>query len=253
MNSVIVGGKYIATAFDLLGFYKETEQISVSLEKWEETLTNQQFLGGDTPSFEDHEAFNLLKRNPGKDKPYTQGWYMLLSMYRPEVRASWKAAVAAAPAKGKKPGKAPAKGNKAAPKAAPAKPTPAAKDDDDDELDLFGSDDEDSKNALAAAKEAAKPALPKKVIGKSLIMFEVKPWGEDTDLDEVAKMVLAIEMDGLVWKEETRKDPIAYGVFKLVVGCTVVDDKVSTDDLVEKIEAFEDHVQSVDILAFNKI
>lgn len=31
------------------------------------------------------------------------------------------------------------------------------------------------------------------------------------------------------------------------------DDKISTDELQEKIESFEDYVQSVDIAAFNKI
>lgn len=35
--------------------------------------------------------------------------------------------------------------------------------------------------------------------------------------------------------------------------CIVEDDKVSVDDLVEKIQEFEDYVQSVDIAAFNKI
>ena len=60
-------------------------------------------------------------------------------------------------------------------------------------------------------------------------------------------------MDGLFWKTEYKKEPIAYGVFKLIIGSVVEDAKVSTDDLQEKIEAFEDEVQSVDILAFNKI
>ena len=35
--------------------------------------------------------------------------------------------------------------------------------------------------------------------------------------------------------------------------CVVEDDKVGSDDLTEKIEAFEDEVQSVDIAAFQKI
>ena len=35
--------------------------------------------------------------------------------------------------------------------------------------------------------------------------------------------------------------------------CTIVDDLVSSDDLQEAIEAFDDYVQSVDIAAFNKV
>lgn len=66
-------------------------------------------------------------------------------------------------------------------------------------------------------------------------------------------MILAIEQDGLFWKTQYKKEPIAYGIFKLLIGATVEDDKVSVDDLQEKIEALEDHVQSVDIAAFNKV
>jgi translation elongation factor EF-1beta len=127
---------------------------------------------------------------------------------------------------------------------------------DDDDLDLFGDDDEED---IAAAKKAAdeakaKALKPKKVvIAQSLVMFAVKPLDDTTDLDELAKEILAITMDGLYWKTEYRKDPVAFGIFKLIIAVTVEDDKVSVDDLQEKIEAIEDKVQSVDILAFNKI
>lgn len=60
-------------------------------------------------------------------------------------------------------------------------------------------------------------------------------------------------MDGLEWKTEYKKEPVAYGVFKLVIGAVVEDLKVSTDDVQEQIEALEDYVQSVDIVAFNKL
>lgn len=49
-------------------------------------------------------------------------------------------------------------------------------------------------------------------------------------------------MDGLLWKTQYRKDPVAYGIFKLIIGATVEDEKVSTDELQEKIEALEDLV-----------
>ena len=60
-------------------------------------------------------------------------------------------------------------------------------------------------------------------------------------------------MDGLFWKTEWKKEPVAYGIFKIQIGATVEDDKVSTDLVQEKIEEFEDEVQSVDIVAFNKL
>ena len=49
-------------------------------------------------------------------------------------------------------------------------------------------------------------------------------------------------MDGLTWKTEFKKEPIAYGVFKIVIGAVVEDAKVSTDLVEEKIMEFEDEV-----------
>jgi translation elongation factor EF-1beta len=92
----------------------------------------------------------------------------------------------------------------------------------------------------------AKPAK-KGLVPKSIIIWEVKPWGEETDLDALGAKILAITMDGLQWKTEFKKEPIAYGVMKIVIGAVVEDDKVSTDLVEEAIMAFEDDVQSVDI------
>lgn len=46
--------------------------------------------------------------------------------------------------------------------------------------------------------------------------------------------------------------PIAYGIEKLRIMSAVVDDLVSVDDLMEKIEEVE-NVQSVDIFSFNRL
>lgn len=123
-----------------------------------------------------------------------------------------------------------------------------------DEDDLFGDDDDDEEAAAVAAAAKAKATAPKKVIvGKSIILWEVKPWGIETDLDKLAQKILAINKEGLVWKSEFKKEPVAYGIFKIVIGAVIEDDKVSTDDVQEIIEGFEDEVQSVDILSFNKV
>jgi len=106
------------------------------------------------------------------------------------------------------------------------------------------------KKKADAAKDKKKKAAP---VAKSLIVWEVKPWGEETDLAALAAKIIAIEMDGLFWKTEWKKEPVAYGIFKIVIGATVEDIKVSTDTVAELIEAFEDEVQSVDIVAFNKL
>jgi translation elongation factor EF-1beta len=137
-------------------------------------------------------------------------------------------------------------------------PKKEAKKDDDD-LDLFGSDDEDDAAAAEALKKKAAEAKAKKdkpkkvVIAKSLVLFEVKPYEAETKMADMAAEILKIEMDGLWWKTEWKTEPIAYGVEKLIIGCTVEDEKVSVDDLQEKIEGLEDLVQSVEIIGFNKI
>ena len=146
---------------------------------------------------------------------------------------------------------------KPAPVSSAAAPAKKAEKVEDDMDDLFGDDSDDGAAAAAAAK--AKAAKNKKVkapvIAQSLIMFEIKPLDSDTDLDAVAKRVLAIRgpAEGVYWKTEYKKVPVAFGIFKLIMGVTVEDEKVSVDGLQEEIEAFEDMVQSVDIMAFNKI
>ena len=81
------------------------------------------------------------------------------------------------------------------------------------------------------------------VVAKSLVILEVKPWGPEVDLDILGKKILnEVTMDGLVWKTEFKKEPVAFGVFKIIIGCVIEDDKVPMDDVTEGIEAFEDFV-----------
>ncbi len=42
--------------------------------------------------------------------------------------------------------------------------------------------------------------------------------------------------------------PLAYGIRKLQISCVVEDDKVSVDELQEKIEGFEDLVRIMSLL-----
>ena len=129
--------------------------------------------------------------------------------------------------------------------------------EEDDDFDPFAEDPEADAAAAEALKKKGEEAAAKKKkaapIAKSIILWEVKPWDQDTDLDEMAQKILSIEMDGLAWKSEYKKEPVAYGIFKLIIGAVVEDEKVSTDLVAEKVEEFDDMVQSVDILSFNKL
>lgn len=88
-----------------------------------------------------------------------------------------------------------------------AKPAEAKKEEDEDEdVDLFGSDSDSEDDAekarvrderLAAyhAKKAKKPAL----IAKTSVVLDIKPWDDETNLDDMLKAVKTIEKEGLLW------------------------------------------------------
>jgi len=210
---------------------------NVDLAKLNEFLLDKSYISGWSASGEDVAVFNNIKSAPAAEHINALRWWNHIKSYESEF-STLGSAVA-------------------------AKQEEAAEESDDD-IDFFDSDSEDEEakaeaervkaeriaayNARKAAKEEKKGA----VIAKSSITLEVKPWDDETDLKEVEKMVREIEMDGLVWGTAKLK-PVGYGIMKLSIVCVVEDDKVGSDDLIETIEAFEDHVQSVDISAFNKI
>merc|ERR1719284_763589 len=100
--------------------------------------------------------------------------------------------------------------------------------------------------------ESPKEEKKGKVIAKSNIILDIKPWDDETPLEKMEESVRSVEMDGLLWGT-SKFVAVGYGIKKLQITCVVEDDKVSTDDLEDKITAFEDYVQSMDIVAFNKI
>lgn len=91
------------------------------------------------------------------------------------------------------------------------------------------------------------------MIERSQVVVEVKPWDTETDLEDLAKKIKATEIDGLKWGEGHKLVPVAFGIKKLLVQCIIIDDKVLLDDITDKIESFEDYVQSVDIASMNKV
>ena len=66
--------------------------------------------------------------------------------------------------------------------------------------------------AAYAAKKSKKPAL----IAKTSVLLDVKPWDDETDMNEMLKAVKAIEMDGLLWGA-SKLVPVGYGINKLTV------------------------------------
>ena len=89
-------------------------------------------------------------------------------------------------------------------------------------------------------------------IAKTSVLFDIMPCDSETDLEEMLEKVREIEMAGLLWGSSCRV-PVGFGIDKMQLMCTVEDDKVSIEELCEKMEAFKDLVQSAEVSVMNKI
>jgi elongation factor 1-beta len=114
---------------------------------------------------------------------------------------------------------------------------------------------DDAAPATAPAPPKAEPKKKKeKPAAKSIVVFDVKIYEEGFDLDGLwAKIQAEVVIDGLIWNPNPKKIPVIGQIFKLQVGCVIEDDKVSTDDIFDKITSWEDDVQSIDIVSFQKL
>ena len=127
--------------------------------------------------------------------------------------------------------------------------------DDDDDVDLFGEETEEEKKAAEERAAAVKAAGKKKESGKSSVLLDVKPWDDETDMTKLEEAVRNVKMEGLLWGA-SKLVPVGYGIKKLQIMMTIVDDLVSVDSLIEDhfyTEPANEYIQSCDIVAFNKI
>ncbi|XP_062188227.1 elongation factor 1-delta 1-like [Phragmites australis] len=141
------------------------------------------------------------------------------------------------------------------PDVAEAKAPAADDDDDDDDVDLFGEETEEEKKAAEERAATVKASGKKKESGKSSVLLDVKPWDDETDMAKLEEAVRSVKMEGLFWGA-SKLVPVGYGIKKLQIMMTIVDDLVSVDTLIEDhlCEApVNEYVQSCDIVAFNKI
>ena len=105
----------------------------------------------------------------------------------------------------------------------------------------------------ADAKKEKKEKAPKPV-ERSLIVLDVKPWEAETDLEMVWHHIIDNKVqEGLKWGASFKLEPVAFGIMKLVMTCSIVDSLVLLDDITEYIEGIEEWVQSVNIVSMNKI
>lgn len=199
-------------------------------------LADRSYVEGWQPSQADIAVLEALKKTPTSANPHVLRWYNHIKSYDPNTLPGEK--------------KAPAifESDNA---------TSAKADEEEDDVDLFGSDEEEDAEAAKLREDRLKAYAEKKskkpaIIAKSSLVLDVKPWGDATSMTDMETAVRSIEMDGLVWGA-SKLIPVGYGINKLRIICVIEDDKVSVDALTEEIGNFEELVQSVDIEAFNKI
>ena len=147
----------------------------------------------------------------------------------------------------------------------------AAADDDfeidfgDDEEEATAQDEEDAATKARRERMAAALALKEKAdankekkkkdkpVERSLVVLEVKPWEAECDLKAVWATIKEYKQEGLTWGEGFKLEPVAFGIMKLVMTCSIVDSLVLMDDITDHIESIEEFVQSVNIASMNKI
>merc|ERR1711990_483843 len=122
----------------------------------DEFLAEHSYIEGFVPSQADTAVFKALSGAPKSDTPHALRWYNHIKSF--------------------------AAGMDQFPKA-------SKDDDDDDDVDLFGSsdeeDDEEKKRITEERLKAyhEKKARKPKVIAKTSVLFDVKPWDDETDMD----------------------------------------------------------------------
>mmetsp|Transcript_13278 Transcript_13278/g.18272 ORF Transcript_13278/g.18272 Transcript_13278/m.18272 type:complete len:168 (-) Transcript_13278:972-1475(-) len=123
-----------------------------------------------------------------------------------------------------------------------------------DEEEIEGESKESHEEKLAHLKKEAEERLAKKeATQRTLVCIEVKPWDTEQDLMELwKKITTTITQDGLVWGENCKLVPVAFGIKK--IQCTfTMGMSNSSDAVVEAIEALEDEVQSVEVTSMNML
>jgi elongation factor 1-beta len=216
------------------------------LNSW---LTTRSYIVGYGPSQADVAVFKALKSTPEAAKyPHAARWYKHVATYESEFATLPGDATKSFSAYGPEEGELPIN---------PAKTAEKAEEDDDD-VDLFGSDDEEEDAEAAKIREerlkayAEKKAAKPKIAAKSVVTMDIKPWDDETDMVALEAGVRAIEKDGLVWGA-SKLVPVGFGIKKLQINLVVEDEKVSLDELQEQIAELEDYVQSSDVAAMQKL
>ena len=93
----------------------------------------------------------------------------------------------------------------------------------------------------------------KKEVDKAHVILEVKGLEAEQDLESLAKKIIStIKKDGLSWNTGYKLEEVAFGVKKLIIAFLAEDDKCSVQEIVDELESWENDIQSVEVVSFNK-
>ncbi|SPQ26346.1 0328b11e-0a05-45fb-b17e-31d3f356e24a [Thermothielavioides terrestris] len=206
------------------------------LDNW---LLTRSYITGYSASQADVAVFKALSAAPDAAKyPNAARWYKHIASYEDEF--------------------ATLPGDSSKPYTVYGPETVEVTEEEEEDVDLFGSDDEEEDAEAARIREERLAEYRKKkegkpkVAAKSIVILDVKPWDDETDLAAMEASVRSIEKDGLVWGA-SKLIPVGFGIKKLQINLVVEDEKVSLDELQEQIQEFEDYVQSTDIASMQKL
>ncbi|RWR82918.1 elongation factor 1-delta 1 [Cinnamomum micranthum f. kanehirae] len=218
------------------------------LKKLDDYLLTRSYISGYQASKDDITVYAAFPKAPSADHVNVYRWYIHIDAL---IRISGVSGEGVGVTIS---GYAPCVDAPSSPPATDAK-APAADDDDDDDVDLFGEETEEEKKAAEERAAAVKASGKKKESGKSSVLLDVKPWDDETDMQKLEEAVRSTQMEGLLWGA-SKLVPVGYGIKKLQIMMTIVDDLVSVDTLIEDhltAEPANEYIQSCDIVAFNKI
>merc|ERR1712227_690626 len=168
-NSIIASSNHIKMFGDL--------KSAAGVKALNEYLAEHSYIEGYVPSQADTAVFEALSGAPKPDTPHALRWYNHIKSFAAGMKQFPKS---------EKDVKSYTSG------------AASAAADDDDDVDLFGSDEEEDDEEKKRITEerlkayAEKKAKKPKVIAKTSVLFDVKPWDDETDMDAMKKACVSI-------------------------------------------------------------
>ena len=205
------------------------DSLNELLKENEIFLKDNLFIGGEQPNYEDAKFFKLLIDNKYKPEqkifPSVWAWYSIMILFEDEIIKEWLRH----PIKTIK--------NKIKNKIPSEQYILDVPDNYDINLDY--------KDKIVEQRNKHKDEV-------SIVFLEIKPDNVDMDLNILAKKIMKdIKRQGLVWNDKYEIKEIAFGVKILLLGM-YVKTYTSVQDIIDQLETWEEHIQSVDYALFTQ-